>query len=228
MQSALGRSGGDVLGDLGIFRAVSRDHQHDAIYRNGPERLPFQQFIKNGFRLTLGNSHPISQGLEHALRLSVMRLVVTGNVVRSERFDPGDADRFSRAIPIFRTMVGMQTVRCGNREFAVRIVAFAIARGRYEHAHHVIDVVIIEAHVTRHGVGSAVDKIFREPAVIDIDRCDIVELLGMVMDRFPRGLAEAGNWHGQVSLRFAIIEISVQAFEDRPMIGRERQRFQYP
>lgn len=35
MQSAGGRPGGDMLGDLRVFRAVAGDHQHDVIDRNG-------------------------------------------------------------------------------------------------------------------------------------------------------------------------------------------------
>src|SRR5216684_2110615 len=128
MQSAVGRSGGDMLCDLSTFRTVSSDHQHDTIYRNGSKRPPFQQFTKNIFRLTLGNSNPISQCFKHALRFRVIRLVITGKVVRSQSFNPGDADWFSRALRIFCTMVSMQTMRLGNREFAVRIMPFTIAR----------------------------------------------------------------------------------------------------
>ena len=197
------------------------------IYRNGLERLPLQQFIENIFRLTLGNSNPISQSFEHALRFRVMRLVITGNIVRPQSFNPGDADRFSRAIRIFRTMVSMQTMRFGNRKFAVRIMLFAIARRRNEHAHHFIDIVIIEAHVIRHCVGSTVDKFLYKPTVIDIYRFDIVELLRMFINRFPCSLAEAGNRYGQVSMRFAIIKICMHAFNERPMVGRELHRFQY-
>src|SRR5205807_3800050 len=60
MQSAVGRSGGDMLCDLRILGTVSGDHQHDTIYRNGFKRLPFQQFIENIFWLTLGNGNPVS------------------------------------------------------------------------------------------------------------------------------------------------------------------------
>ena len=57
-----------------------------------------------------------------------MRLVVTGNIVRTQGFNPGDADRFSRGVRIFGTMVGMQAMRFGSREFAVGIMALAVAR----------------------------------------------------------------------------------------------------
>src|SRR6185369_3452125 len=128
MQAAIGRPGGDVLGDLGICRAVSGDHQHDVIHRNGPERPAFQQLLENVFRLALGNGDPVSQGLEHALRWRVMCLVVTGDIVRPQSFDPANADRFPRAFRVFRTMVGMQAMRLGDGELAVGIMPFAIAR----------------------------------------------------------------------------------------------------
>jgi hypothetical protein len=49
----------------------------------------------------------------------------------------------------------------------------------------------------------------------------------MVMDRFPCSLAEAGNRYGQASMRFAIIEIRMYAFNKRPMVGGELHWFQY-
>src|SRR5262249_32276187 len=128
MQSTVGRSGGDMLCGLRIVRTVSSDHQHDVIYRNGSKRLPLQQFIKNMFWFTLGNSNPISQSFEHALRPGVMGLVITGKIVRPQSFNPGYADWFSLAIRILRTMVGMQTMRFGDRKSAVGIMLLAIAR----------------------------------------------------------------------------------------------------
>src|SRR5215211_7257023 len=126
------------------------------VCRDGLERSLFQQLIENTLRVALGNSNPISQSFKHALRLGIMRLVVTGNVVRTESFNPGDADWFSRAIRVFCTMVGMQTMWLGDCKLAVRIMAFAVARGRDEYAHHLINVVVIEAHVMRHRVGRSV------------------------------------------------------------------------
>ncbi len=79
----------------------------------------------------------------------------------------------------------------------------------------------------RHRIGSAVGKFLGEPAVIDVDRFDFVELLRMFMDRIACGLAEAGNRYGQAGMRLAIVEIRMQAFKERPIAGREPDWFQY-
>ena len=111
MLSAVGWPGGDMLGDLSVFGAVSGNHQHDTIYRNGFGGT-VQQLIGVLLRLALGNGNPISQGLEHALRFRIMRLVMAGDVMmRTQSFNPGYADSFCLTIRIFRAMVGMQTMR---------------------------------------------------------------------------------------------------------------------
>ena len=103
---------------------------------------------------------------------------------------------------------------------------FAIARRGNEHAHHFIDIVVIEAHVIRHCIGRTIDEFLEDPAVVHIYGFDIVELLGIFMNISPCRVAKAGNWHGQVSMSFAIIEIHVHAVDERPMGGGELHGFQ--
>src|SRR5690242_17759582 len=84
MQSAVGRSGCGMLCDLRVLGAVSGDHQHDVIQRNGFQRPALQQFVEDVFRLALGSGDPVSQGVEHVLRPGVECPVIAGNIVCPE------------------------------------------------------------------------------------------------------------------------------------------------
>ena len=103
---------------------------------------------------------------------------------------------------------------------------FAIARRRDEDVHHCVDVVVVETDEGRHRVGSAAGECFVEPPVVDGDRLNIVELLRVFVDRLACGRAEAGDWQGQARMGFAVVEVCVQAFEERPLGGGERHRVQ--